>query len=347
VPLELVAIGPRRPALREFRLPPLGEGMVRLVSEFGSPKHGTELPGYRADDVTVRTRYDDEWRCTFPRPAETPIFPRPLGNTIVGRIAEVGAGVTAYRPGDRVYGLLPLRDVHVVAAARVAPLPPDLSVEAALGVNAAFAALAMRDAHVRVGDRAAVFGLGAIGLMVVQLCRLSGAEMVVAVDPIPLRRRVALQLGADVALDPREGDVGAEIRRLTDKHGVDVALEVSGSSRALHQAIRAACYRGTVGVVATYAGGAPDVFLGQEFHRNRTRVISCRTASEPYEDFTWDAARVQRLAETLFRTGRLRADGIIQPMVPFAEAADAYRMIDERPETSVKLGVRFAPAPDA
>ena len=346
MPRELVAIGPRHPALREFQPPPLGPGMVRIVSEWGAPKHGTELPGYRADDVSIQTRYDDEWRCTFPLTEETPIFPRPLGNSIVGRVVEVGEGVTAHHPGDRVYGLLPLRDEHVVAAARVAPLPPDLSVEAALCVNAAFAALAMRDAHVRVGDRVAVFGLGAIGLMVVQLCRLSGAEMVGAVDPIPLRRQVALQLGADVALDPREGDVGAELRRLTGKQGVDVALEVSGSSRALHQAIRAVRFQGTVGVVATYAGGAPDLFLGQEFHRNRTHVISCRSASEPHEDFTWNAARVQRLAETLLRTGRLRAGGIIQPIVPFAEAAGAYRMIDEHPETSVKLGVRFAAARD-
>ncbi|MBI3972063.1 MAG: zinc-binding alcohol dehydrogenase [Chloroflexi bacterium] len=187
----------------------------------------------------------------------------------------------------------------------------------------------------------AVFGLGAIGLLAMQLCRISGASLVIGVDPLPLRRTVATALGADVVLDPREGDVGLEIRRMTDKEGVDVALEVSGTPRALHQAVRATRFRGTVGVVATYPGGADQLFLGQEFHRNATRLISCRTASEPHEDFTWSAARVQRLAEDFLRTARLRVDGIIQPIVPFDEAAEAYRSIDEHPEGCVKLGVRF------
>jgi threonine dehydrogenase-like Zn-dependent dehydrogenase len=315
--------------------------MVRLASEFGSPKHGTELPGYRADDASVEHKYDPEWRCTFPLPADAPIFPRPLGNTIVARVEAVGEGVTDLAEGDRVYGLLPLRDVHVVPAGRVSKLPPGMTVEGAMCVNPVFVAVAMRDAHVRLGDRVAVFGLGAIGLMVVQMCRLAGAELIAAVDPIPLRREVAARLGADVTLDPAEGDVGAELRRMTDKLGVDVALEVSGSSAALHQAIRATRYAGTVGVIATYPGAQPQLYLGQEFHRNVTHLVSCRSASEPFRDFGWGSARAQRLAEKLIASGQIRTDGVIQPVVPFAESADAYRRIDEHPETCVKLGVRF------
>jgi threonine dehydrogenase-like Zn-dependent dehydrogenase len=177
--------------------------------------------------------------------------------------------------------------------------------------------------------------------MVVQLCRLAGAALVAAVDPLPLRREVASRLGAHLTLDPREGDVGAELRRRTDKLGVDVALEVSGSPAALHQAVRATKYMGTVGVIATYPGGAPDLHLGQEFHRNATHLVSCRTASAPFRDFGWGPDRTQRLAEELLRTGQLRTDGIVQPIVPFEESADAYREIDEHPERSVKLGVRF------
>ncbi len=341
MPRELVAIGPRQPVLREFELPPLRKGMVRIVSEFGSPKHGTELPGYRADDVSVQHKYDPEWRCTFPLPAGEPIFPRPLGNTIVGRVDAIGEGVTAFAPGDRVYGLLPLREVHVVPASRVSKLPEGMTPEGAVCVNPAFVAVAVRDAHVRIGDRVAVFGLGAIGLMVVQMCRLSGAEWVAAVDPLPLRREAAERLGADVTLDPSQGDVGAKLRQMTDKLGVDVALEVSGASAALHQAIRATRYAGTVGVIATYPGAQPQLYLGQEFHRNATHIISCRSASEPFRDFGWGSARAQRLAEKLIATGQLRTDGIIQPVVPFEESAGAYRQIDEHPETCIKLGVRF------
>lgn len=343
MPRELVAVGPRQPVLREYEPPPLGPGMVRIVSEFGAPKHGTELPEYRANDASVQHRYDPEWRCTFPLPPEAAIFPRPLGNTIVGRVEAVGEGVSDFVPGDRVYGLLPLREVHVALASRVSKVPADMPPTGAVCVNPAFVAISLRDAHVRLGDRVAVFGLGAIGLMVLQLCRLSGAEFVAAVDPLPLRRDAAAGLGADVTLDPTQGDVGAELRRMTGKQGVDVALEVSGASAALHQAIRATRYAGTVGVIATYPGAQPHLYLGQEFHRNATHLISCRSESRPSRDFGWSSDRSKQLAEQLIASGKLRTDGVLQPIVPFPESADAYRQIDEHPESCIKLGVRFTP----
>jgi threonine dehydrogenase-like Zn-dependent dehydrogenase len=316
--------------------------MVRIVSEFGAPKHGTELLAYRNRAASSAARYDPEWRCFLPRADGSSRFPLRLGNTIVGRIEAVGEGVTRFSPGERVYGHLPLREVHVVPAARVRPLPAELTPEAAVCIDPADAALAMRDAHVRLGDRVAVFGLGAIGLIAMQYCKLSGALLVIAVDPLPIRREVAMRLGADVALDPTDSDVGLEIRRLTGKLGVDVALEVSGSSLALHQAIRATRFEGTVGVIATYAGGAEHLRLGAEFHWNAIHLVSCRTVSLPLRDYGWDRERIVDLAEELIRTGRVRTDGIVQPIVSFDEAAEAYRMIDEHPEQCIKLGVRFS-----
>jgi threonine dehydrogenase-like Zn-dependent dehydrogenase len=341
MPRELVATAPRHPELVEFEPPPLEPNMVRIVSEFGAPKHGTELMGYRRQAASSRARYDPEWRCFLPREDTGGAMYMRLGNTIVGRIDAVGSEVAGYSTGDRVYGHLPLRDVHVVTTERIKPLPADLAPEAAVCVDPADAALAMRDAKVRLGDRVAVFGLGAIGLMALQYCRLSGAEQVIAVDPIPLRRTLAQQLGADIVLDPTEGDVGLEIRRLTDKLGVDVALEVSGNARALHQAVRATRFEGTVGVIAAYAGGAEALRLGDEFHWNAIHLVSCRTVSLPLRDYGWDHARIVSLAESLLRTRRVRCDGIVQPVVPFEESVEAYRMIDEHPESCVKLGVRF------
>jgi threonine dehydrogenase-like Zn-dependent dehydrogenase len=340
MPKELIATAPRTPALVEFDPPPVGPGQVRIVAEFGAPKHGTELMGYRNVAATSGSRYDPELRCFVPR-TDGNRFPMRLGNIVVGRIDAVGDGVEGFAVGELVYGHVPLRDVNVVAVERVRALPPEMSAEAAVCTDPADAALAMRDAKVRLGDRVAVFGLGAIGLLAMQYARLSGASLVIAVDPIPLRRSVAQRLGADLVLDPAEGDVGLEIHRRTGKLGVDVALEVSGNSRALHQAIRATRFEGTVGVIASYAGGADHLRLGDEFHWNAIQLISCRTVSLPLRDYGWDHERIVDLAEDLIRTGKVRTDGIVQPIVPFEEAADAYRMIDEHPERCIKLGVRF------
>src|SRR5687767_4550757 len=342
MPRELVAVAPRTPEIREYTPPPVGPGQVRVRSELGAAKHGTELMGYRGEAIFNTHRYDPEMRILVPHEQATTGFPRALGNMIVGRVVEAAPDVQGMKAGDRVYGHAPLRDEQVVQADRFEKLPDGLSPEAALCADPADAALAMRDAHVRVGDRVAVFGLGAIGLFAVQLCLLSGAERVIGVDLVPRRRELAERFGAQVTIDPsKTEDVGLEIHRLTGGLGVDVALEVSGSSKALHQAVRAVKYRGTVGVIAAYGSGASGLNLGDEFHWNAIDLVSCRTVSLPLRDYGWDHARILTLAETLLRTGRLKCDGIVQPIVPFEESAEAYRMIDEHPESCVKLGVRF------
>jgi len=55
----------------------------------------------------------------------------------------------------------------------------------------------------------------------------------------------------------------------------------------------------------------------------------------------WTLERVVHLGLDWLASGRIRTEGIISPIVPFAESADAYRMIDEHPERSIKLGIRF------
>ncbi len=375
MPRELVAIAPRTPVLREYQEPELGERQIRIRTEFASPKHGTELVLYR-DEPAAHRPYDPEWGCVAPRTPEQAAraFPMRLGNMAVGTVTDAGAGVTRFRRGDRVFGHLPIRETHTVDETWVDPLPDGLAAETAVCLDPAVMALAIRDAPIRLGDHVAVFGLGAIGLMAVQWARIAGAGLVIAVDPIAARRDVARALGADVALDPRAdgGDAGMAIRRLTgpapqaddarptrtrvlggywdvptqwQQRGVDVAVEVSGSTQALHQAIRATRYGGTVCVLSFYGGDAAGLRLGDEFHVNRLQLISARAESLPMRDApAWTLQRFVEVALHGLTSGRLRAEGIISPIVPFEDCVEAYRRIDEHPEESIKLGIRFQQA---
>ena len=369
MPRELVAIAPRHPVLRSYEDPPLGARQIRIRSELASPKHGTELVAYRNDPVASRP-YDPTWGAVMPHPAGEPLrrFPLPLGNMAVGTVVEVGPDVTRFRPGDRVFGHFPIRETLTADEDQADPLPDGLTAEAALCLDPVVMALAMRDARIGLGDRVAVFGLGAIGLIAVQLARLAGAETVIAVDPLPNRRDLARTLGAEIVLDPREdgGDPGLAIRRLTGERpprdrperrlpggylerptqlhhlGVDVAIETSGSTAALHQAIRATRFGGTVCVLSFYGRDASGLFLGEEFHINRLTLVSARSESQPLRDAPgWSLERLVDLALRWLASGRIRTDGILDPIVSFEESAEAYRMIDEHPERSIKLGIRF------
>ena len=372
MPRELIAIAPRTPQLREYDEPELGPRDIRIRTELASPKHGTELVGYRNDPVASRP-YDPEWGAVIPRPPEEALasFPRSLGNMAVGEVTEVGPSVSRFQTGDRVFGHFPIRETHTVDESKADLLPDSLSAEAALCLDPVVMALAMRDARISLGDRVAVFGLGAIGLLAVQLARLAGAEQVIALDPLQNRRELAQRFGADVVLDPTEhgGDAGLAIRRLTGSGvphvdhppgrrlvggyveeasqlhqlGVDVAIETSGSIAALQQAMRAARFGGTVCVISFYGRDASGLLLGEEFHINQLQLVSARAQSLPMRDAPgWTLERLVNLGLSWLADGRIRTDGIITPIVPFEESADAYRMIDEQPEQSIKLGVRFS-----
>ena len=369
-PRELIAIAPRQPVIQEYEEPPLGPAQIRIKTEFASPKHGTELVGYRNDPVANRP-YDFAWGANIPRPPDVGLqgFPRPLGNMAVGTVVEVGPEVTRFAVGDRVFGHFPIRETQTVDESGADPLPDGLSPEAAVCLDPLVMALAMRDAGIKLGDRVAIFGLGAIGLFAVQLAKAAGADWVVAIDPLENRRALATRFGADAVIDPLagDGDVGMEIRHLTGPTpdptpraqtritggylerptqtghlGVDVAVETSGSVPALHQAIRATRFGGTICMISFYGKDATGLYLGDEFHVNRLTLVSARAETLPGRDApVWDLKRLVDLALSWLVSGRMHTDGIVTPIVDFADSAEAYRAIDERPQESIKLGIRF------
>jgi threonine dehydrogenase-like Zn-dependent dehydrogenase len=72
-------------------------------------------------------------------------------------------------------------------------------------------------------------------------------------------------------------------------------------------------------------------------------ISGARLESVPYRDYPrWDPDRVQDTIVDLFARGQLTVEGMLQPRVPIAQAADAYRLIDEQPGATVKLAVEFA-----
>jgi threonine dehydrogenase-like Zn-dependent dehydrogenase len=188
----------------------------------------------------------------------------------------------------------------------------------------------------------AVFGLGAIGLFIVQFAKMQGAEVVFAVDPIKLRREVAMKVGADAVFDPTVCDVSYEIKKATGKRGTDVNIEVSGNYNALHHAIRSVAFGGNVVTVAVYKEAKGGLELGAEWHINRPNLISTRACSDPNRDHPrWNDRRIIDTCFRLLRDGRLQTENIVQPVVPFKDVVDAYISISEHPERSIKLGVAF------
>ena len=202
MPQEFVVTGPRALQFRDYEEPPLEPAQVRVRNLVSGIKSGTEMAIYRGTAPTITHRFDRELRLFVPR--ETSAYPTYLGSWATGEVIEVGREVMGLQVGDRVHGPLRHRPTNVIRASRL-HLLGDLPPETALFTDPLlFALQSVHDAALKVGDAVAIFGMGLIGLLTVQVARLNGASQVLAVDLIPRRLELARELGADTVVNPSQ-----------------------------------------------------------------------------------------------------------------------------------------------
>jgi S-(hydroxymethyl)mycothiol dehydrogenase len=137
--------------------------------------------------------------------------------------------------------------VHEACAVKV---PDELPVEQACLLACGFstgAGAALWATPVREGSSVAVIGCGGVGLAAIQGARLAGAARIVAVDVVPEKLALALELGATDAVDDSGGDAVAQVRALTD--GVDHAFSAITPASGLADAVKMCAYAGTATLV--------------------------------------------------------------------------------------------------
>ena len=343
MPRKLWAISAEQLEVREYELPEPGEGQVLVNSEYGAAKHGTEM-AYLKGYGRRRGRFDRDLRVHIPEDESQKVSrPVSLGNMFVGAVTKLGSRVTELSEGDRVLGYGPFQEVHVVRDSGCWKMPEGLSWKSAVCLDPAdFAMAAVRDGQVRIGDAVAVFGMGAIGLLVLQLAKLSGAEPIIAVEPLPNRRQVAKASGADLILDPGECDPGIEIKKATGGRGVDVAIDYSGSVGAMQAALRSVAFGGNVVAGAYPNPYGPGLDLGAEAHLNIPNIIFSRACSQPNREHPrWNEGRIYATCWRLIVEGKLSGGYIVSPVVPFEELVTEYPKIASDPGANIKLGTAF------
>ena len=142
------------------------------------------------------------------------------------------------------------------AMANLTPVPDELSDEQVLMcpdiMSTGFGGA--ESGRIKIGDTVAVFAQGPIGLCATLGARLNGATRIIAVDGLAERLEMARRLGADVTIDFREADPIAEIMRLTDGRGVDVAIEALGRQATFESCLRVLKPGGVLSSLGVYSG---------------------------------------------------------------------------------------------
>ncbi|WP_435241436.1 Zn-dependent alcohol dehydrogenase [Streptomyces cucumeris] len=220
--------------------------------------------------------------------------------------------------GDELYpglGTAAFAEETVVPAHAVLPLPDGVPLaDAALlgcAVLTGYGAV-HHSAAVRPGESVAVFGVGGVGLAVLQAARIAGAGTVVAVDVSPEKEELARASGATEFLLSGE-DTAKRIRSLTGGHGADVAIECVGRAETIRTAWSATRRGGRTTVVGIGGKDQQVSFSALElFYFGRTLSGCVYGNSDPARDLPVLAEHIRagRLDLSAMVTGRIGLDGI-------------------------------------
>jgi len=297
---------------------------------------------------------------------------RVLGHESVGIVYKAGANVTRSKEGDRVtvcaitpcghcdncqrgftsqcggmlggYKFTAQRDGNMAqyffvndADYNLAPIPKSLSDEQALYTTDMMTTglAGVENANIPPGGTVAVFAQGPVGLCATMMARLLGAGLVIAVESKPDRAALAKKLGADVVIDPTQGDVAEQIRQLTHGEGVDSAIEALGHPVTFENCIKATRPGGTISNVG-YHGEAgntlsiplPEFGLGMGDKQIRTAL--CPGGRE----------RMVRLLR-LLEAGRVDPTPLTTHRFPFSHVERAFHMMETKEDNIVKPLITF------
>ncbi len=252
---------PKKPVIAQVQTPPITENEVLIQSRKVGICH--------SDYELLAGQYII--------PISYPVTP---GHEWVGEVIEIGRNVTGLAVGDRVVGECvintPERIHHFgfsmdgadreFFAARPEWLHklPDAVDDAKGALIEPFTCgyyAVLRHGGVDASQTVVVSGGGTIGLVTAAAAIGMGARVIVA-DPVPLRREIAMKLGADGTIDPSDGDPAAAIQEMT-QGGADLVVECAGHAASLANVFEYARDEGCVSMVGINIGQKIPVDLGK------------------------------------------------------------------------------------
>ncbi len=280
---------------------------VRMIGA-GQPLelHEIPMPAIGERDILVRVRAAGICHSDVHyRAGRSPVRPLPmtLGHEVAGVVEQIGSQVSSVKVGDRVclhynitcgdcyycstgneqfcpqvlmlghYTSGGYAEYIAVPARNAIALPDEIPFEqgATLMCASATAFHALRKSRLKAGESAAIIGVGGLGMSAIQLARAFGALDVFAVDINAEKLQLAAHYGA-IPVNARQVDPVAEIRRLMDGRGVDVAIELIGLPQTMQQTVRCLGVMGRA-VIAGIGDRPLEIDTYRELLGNEAEII--------------------------------------------------------------------------
>ena len=217
---------------------------------------------------------------------------------------------------------------RAVANGNVFRIPEGLSFEKAALVEPLSCVMNGQELiDVRAGDSVAILGSGPIGLLHVQLARLSGAQTIIVSEPNAARRAAALAAGADIVVDPTAEDLRETVRGATGGIGADKVIVAIGVPRLANDAVGLARHRGKVSLFAGFSAGETAPVDVNAIHYNELTVTGA-----------FGLTRLHfRRSLAAIASGRLDVGSIVTHRFALAEIAEALAAAEQGAGIKVAL----------
>jgi threonine dehydrogenase-like Zn-dependent dehydrogenase len=320
--------GPRQVELLEREAPKPGQLEVRCRALASLVSTGTE--SFCLQGTFDPGTFWEEW-------VQYPFSP---GYSMTSVVVDVGPGVVGIDVGDRVATSTPHHSAFVVPAAECVLVPDSVTNEQACWASLACTTqLGVRRAEMKLGESAAVVGLGMLGQLVVQYLRLSGARHIIAIDPGGSRASLARRGGATEVITADVSSAMDRVREVTGGAMVDVAFDITGHPNVLAPTTRLVHQLGRVVLV----GDTPTPslqHLGPRIVADSVSVLGVHASAAPAVASLRDPWTLPAMTSLFFEwvaSGRMDVDSLVSHRYSPGHVAEVYESLRE--DRSQFLGV--------
>lgn len=311
---------PGNAELKEFVIPDPGEDEVLLESDYSVISAGTETANLLHCPNTVTAEHG---------------FPFVPGYSAAGRVVATGRNVTGLKEGDRVVIAWGGHRSHTIKKADAVLKIDDDAIDlldASFAHIASFSFLGVRKLRVELGEPVMVAGMGLLGAFAVQIAALSGAVPVLASDFDPVRRELALKLGAAAAFSPGEDRFVERVREAAGGDGPRAVVEVTGSAVALQQALEYIAWEGRISLLGCTRISDVPIDFYKYVHRRGITLIGSHTFTRARCESApgrWTEQDDYRTFLKLVAAGKLITRPLISEIVSPANARAIYGRLAE------------------
>ena len=329
---------PKKFELVEEKMPTPGEKEILVKNRCVGLCH-SDLPPYLGLGCTGLNKHGYHVMLT-----EVP-YPIVLGHEPLGTVMAVGKGITAFKEGDTVSGMIPQTFAShfvttVEATIKVNPRPEGYGLAEPLMCIANIA----RVAQPEFGDRVAVIGCGSMGLLTIMALKSAGLRELVAIDLQDHRLEQAKKYGATKVINPTRENVEDTAYEYTDGDMFDVVVEISGSLRGLDTALSIIRLADRVGPKGRGKILLTSVYGKEEKWSVKTSwnmMLRAPVMHVTHPRYCMDLVETMRRGVDMYEKGILKMDELITHRIPFTEIARGFDLLEKNDPSFLKGVVVF------